>query len=117
MLPLAAVNQLYKEKTATVQFHANDFKLSKHQATQTIDAACSNLKYDIKVPPRPDPYEATIYADGPCGDIGVSKLAVYIHVIPCACAPGFEIDSDNDSCKCKCDEQLLDYIILKQIQL
>ena len=109
-LSLAAVDQVANIVTATIQSRVEHFNLSKNQATQTIDAACSNLKYQIMASPRPVPYKAMIYADGPCGDKGISKLTVSIDVIHCTCAPGFEIDDNNDECKCKCDEELLDYI-------
>ena len=113
LLQLAAVDQVYNEKTATIlfEFHnESDVKLSENEATQTISAGCTSLEYHINAVPRALPYEAKVYADGPCGHIGISKLTVSIHVFPCTCVPGFEVDDNNNACKCKCDEQLFEYI-------
>ena len=110
LLSLAAVDQVEHEVTATIHSCVEHFNLSKNQATQTIDAACSSLEYYIAASPRPVPYQATIYADGPCGDKGISKLTVNITVVPCTCALGLVVDDSKKECKCKCDEQLIDYI-------
>ena len=113
VLQLAAVDQVYNEKTAIIlfEFHnESDVKLSENEATQTISAGCTSLEYHINTVPRALPYKAKVYADGPCGYIGISKLTVNVHVVPCTCVPGFEVDDNNNACKCKCDEQLFEYI-------
>ena len=111
LLSLAAVDQVNNLAKATIKSRIQDLNfLSENQATQTIGAACSSLKYYIKAYPRAIPYETTVYADGPCSDKGISKLTVNINVVPCTCAPGFEVDVDNEVCKCNCDRRLLDYI-------
>ena len=112
LLPLAAVDQVNGMVTATI--HTKGFELSESQATQTVGAACSNLSYHIMVPPRVDAYDVTIYADGPCDDIGISKLTINIKVVNCTCVPGFEVDDNNKECKCNCDRQLLEYNYVKE---
>ena len=117
ILQLAAIDQVNHTISATIQTLGNNFTLMENQmqAAQVINASCSNVSYHITAPPRQIPYEATIYADGPCDDIGVSKLTVNISVVPCTCAPGFKVDdNDKQTCKCKCDQQLLDYGYIKE---
>ena len=110
LLELAAIDQVNHIVIATILSHIDGYKLSANQATQTIGAACSNISYHITAPPRENPYKATIYADGPCGDKGISKLTVDIRVVQCKCAIGLVTDDNDDKeCKCKCDQQLLTY--------
>ena len=112
LISLAAVDQVANVVTATIQSRAKHFSLSKNQSTRIIDAACSSLEYHITASPRQVPCKATIiiYADGPCGDKGISRLTVNVDVVHCTCAVGLVVVDSNEACKCKCDEQLLDYI-------
>ena len=114
ILQLAAIDQMNHMVTAKIWTLVNDFKIAEEQATQVINASCSNVSYHItSTSPliRAVPYVATIYADGPCNDKGISKLTINIDIVPCTCAPGFEIDGteNNKKCKCNCDQQLLEY--------
>ncbi len=109
---LAAIDQANHMILATIKSRIYGYRLPVSQATQTIDAACSNVSYHITASPRENPYEATIYADGPCGDEDISSVTVNITVLQCKCAIGlvYSIDSNNDQgCKCTCDQQLLNY--------
>ena len=115
MLELVAIDQVNHEIIATIQSDVTNYNLSVSEATQTIGATCSNISYHITAPPRRGPYEAKIYAEGPCSDKGISKLTVNINVIDCKCAIGLVTDNNNDrECKCKCDQQLLDYGYIKE---
>jgi predicted outer membrane repeat protein len=116
ILQVAAVDQANHKVTATV-FQT---LIMENQAThvQVINASCSNISFHIKVPPKSVPYKTTIYADGPCGDKGISNLTVNVEVVPCTCAPGFTVDTkNNNECKCDCDQQLLEYGYVKGCDL
>ena len=123
ILQVAAVDQANNIVKATVFQTLNklDYDVlsnTENQVTQVINASCSNISFHIKVPPKSAPYEATIYAAGPCGDKDGSKLSVNIDVVLCTCAPGFTVDNENnDKCKCDCDEQLLEYGYVKGCDL
>ena len=110
VLQLVAVDQVQNPVSTTIKTNVEGFKLSTDQASQPIDTACSELKYHITAPPRADPYDATIFADGPCKDIGISKLVINIRVVPCTCPPGFQVDVGNKTCACTCDQSLLHFI-------
>ena len=113
LLELAAIDQVNHMVTAIIRAKGLN-KLPRSQTIQTVDANCSNLSYHIMAPPRTDAYDVTIYADGPCDDIGISKLTLNIKVVNCTCVPGFEVDDNNKECKCNCDRQLLEYNYVKE---
>ena len=112
LLELVAIDQVHHKVIAEIQSRIDDYELPVSQATQTIGAVCSNISYHITAPPREAPYQATVYADGPCSDKGISKLTVNVKVLQCKCAIGLVYLTDNNSgkeCKCQCDPQLLNY--------
>ena len=112
LLELVAIDQVNHKVIATIKSRIDDYELPVSQATQTIGAVCSNISYHITAHPREAPYQATVYADGPCSDKGISKLAVNVKVLQCKCAIGLVYLTDNNSgkeCRCQCDPQLLNY--------
>ena len=112
LLEIVSIDQVNHKIIATIKSRIDDCELPVSQATQTIGAICSNVSYHITAPPREAPYQATVYADGPCSDKGISKLTVNVKVLQCKCAIGLVYLTDNNSgkeCKCQCDPQLLNY--------
>ena len=105
-ISVAAVDQVNQTVTATIQSRFEDLTLSRSQTVHKIDANCSDIEYLVSFPDvsKPEVYELTIYAEGPCNNTGISNFNVTIHVPDCSCTNGF-MQERNTRCVCICDQQ------------
>ena len=72
-------------------------ELGENERIQTLPAKCSNLTYRFYSPN--DNERLVIYSDdGPCRELGISKLVIPVHFLPCPL--GFELSISNASCIC-----------------
>ena len=72
-------------------------ELGDNERIQTLSAKCSNLSYRFYSPN--DNEKLVLYSDdGPCRELGISKLVIPVHFLPCPL--GFELSISNTSCIC-----------------
>lgn len=109
-ISVAAVDQVYYPITATVSSSFKGLSLSESQTLHKVGANCSDLNYHVTFPQAPKEYQLILYADGPCGDTGISKLIVDIYVDSCSCPHGFMRINGNPACVCGCDSTLAMHI-------
>ena len=77
--------------------------LGEGQLTQYVSNACGKVYYEVSS--ANDSEELTLYAEGPCKDLGISKKKVFISFLPCLCPIGFKEDAEkNTRCECVCDD-------------
>ena len=107
-----AYDQVHHAVNASIQTSLNSSAggLGEGQEIQTIDKACTELKYNLFIP---DNYEELIFSTvrAPCNNIsGISERSIMIEII-CSCGIGFQVLSNNDetSCECVCDRVLQSY--------
>ena len=109
---LTAVDQVNHTVKATIHSHlsATTSRLGKGQRVQVVTSTCTNLTF--KAYSKKDKEKLTLYAEGPCKYIGISKSYIEIDFIPCNCPIGFQTNSDleTDTCDCICDSSLYPYI-------
>ena len=105
---IAAVDQIEKPQSSTViasfssQGKAGRFK--EGQTKQEVINGCTELEYNVY---SEDPSaQIELYADGPCGNKGISKRALTINFLPCDCPIGFQQSQSNIECICVCDKRL-----------
>ena len=85
--------------------------LGKGQMIQVTNDHCTELVFNVY---SPNPYEElTLYAEGPCKNVGKSQSRISIIFLNCTCPVGFQPkDSEgNSNCECVCDSKLSPYII------
>ena len=105
-IQLVAVDQVEHPVTATVVLSSDDsLELPESQRVQGIDATCSNVTYRVIFPNVSTQYTLSVYALGPCDNIGISSLNVSVHVQDCLCGIGFMQDFNSTRCSCVCDTQ------------
>ena len=87
-------------------------RLKAGQHVQRVNSSCTNLTYQVYSPMDND--MLNLYANGPCGDKGISKLTLEISLLPCTCPVGFQPsnkkDINNATCECDCDPRLYPFI-------
>ena len=104
-ISLAAVDQVNRSVSATIQSQFVNLTVPESQSVQKVSANCTDLEYQISFPSVQAKYELIAYAWGPCGNQSISKINVTITVHSCTCANGF-IQADNTTkCTCICDNR------------
>ena len=105
---IAAVDQLENLQSSTViasfssQGRAGRFK--EGQTKQDVRNVCTELEYNVYTE---DPSaQIELYADGPCGNMGISKRELIITFLPCDCPIGFQPSQSKIECICECDKRL-----------
>ena len=80
------------------------------QTIQTTKSGCTNLTFNAYSPFESE--ELTLYAEGPCKNIGISQFNLYITFLNCTCPIGFQqrLTEANNNCECECDSILHPYI-------
>ena len=104
--PVAAVDQVRHPVSATIisSILGSGLALAENQTMRRIGGECSDLNYQVNIPAENQhDFNLTIYADGPCGDQGISKLSVLITIKSCECGPGFMPETNTIQCACTCD--------------
>ena len=110
-IQLIAYDQVHHAVNANIQCFLNSSAggLGEGQQIQTINKACTELKYDLFIPNN---YERLTFsaARGPCNNIlGISERIVMIEIV-CSCPIGFQISNNNEtSCDCVCHQVLQSY--------
>ena len=106
--PIAAVDQVGHPLSATVMsaFSKLDI-LPANQSIQGVGTSCSNLTYQVTLPSTSKNYQLILHAEGPCGDIGISKFVIDVHILECSCARGFIRNKFDSRCNCICDKDQL----------
>ena len=110
-LKVAAIDQVNKTVSAVIHSSLASQRgyLGDRQQAQRINAACADLKFSIFTPVESED-QLSLYAEGPCTNLGISSLKVKIEFISCQCSIGFEpILKKKDRCVCGCHH------ILKEI--
>ena len=105
-IDLVAVDQLEHPVSATIRSYLSSGKsglLGEGQLTQYIANTCSQIEFEVSSINESE--ELTLYAEGPCKDIGVSKKIIEITFLSCKCPIGFKENKDiNTRCDCICDD-------------
>ena len=98
---IAAVDQVGAPVSANILTYLSSTQ-GKGGNIQVADG-CTSLSYTIF--PLGDSETLNLYADGPCRDAELSRLAVTLHFSPCTCPVGFQFNTTNNetSCECICD--------------
>ena len=80
------------------------------QTIQITKNGCTNLNFNAYSPFESE--ELTLYAKGPCKNIGMSQFNLYITFLNCTCPIGFQqrFTEANNKCECECDSNLHPYI-------
>ena len=106
---LVAVDQVGNPLNVTV---INSFssttrngRLREGQVEQQVGNQCKELTYNVYS--EDNSAQLQIYADGPCGDIGVSRKTLNLTFLPCKCPVGFEPSPSKIDCICDCDYSLM----------
>ena len=105
---IAAVDQIENPQSSTViasfssQGRAGRFK--EGQTKQDVRNSCTELEYNVYTE---DPSaQIELYADGPCGNKGISKKELIVTFLPCDCPIGFQPSQSKIECICECDKRL-----------
>ena len=110
-LQLAALDQANHVVNSTIHtlLKTAAANLGLNQLSQPVSSTCTELSYNVFSPL--DYEELSLYADGPCGSVGISKQTVQINIIPCSCPIGFQIaTASTHECVCGCDSVLAAYV-------
>ena len=110
-ISVTAVNQVNKTVNATIHFSLTSSfsRLGDGQSSQRVESKCTDL--EISMYSRNNHEELTLYAEGPCSDIGISRKKLAIIFKPCTCQIGFEPSfRDETKCDCICDSRLSPHI-------
>ena len=115
-LRVAAVDQVSRKVKARI--HASLLSqrgyLGDHQQVQNIKDTCTDLHFTIFSPLEDDDI-LSLYAEGPCNDLGISPLKIGIEFIPCQCPLGFQPQSEiKERCVCGCHRVLENMKFIKQ---
>ena len=102
---VAAVDQVSNTLDALILINSNQrHSLGIGQGAQTIHKGCSNLSLQVLSPNNEIKF--TIYAKGPCNDVGISKVVLNVKFKSCNCPIGFQPQKSPEDCMCDCDPQI-----------
>ena len=108
-ITLVAVNQVTKPVHAMIssKILSTEGYLDGTQFERKISNICTNLTFNVY---SPNSYSDSliIFAEGPCGDKGMSRSMVNITFKDCKCPLGFERSKQNanSNCECTCHHKL-----------
>lgn len=101
---IVPVDQVEHHVSAAVRLYLSSETagLGEGQLTQYVSNACSEISFEVSS--GNDSEEVTLYTEGPCKDLGISKKKVLVSFLPCLCPIGFKEDAEkNTRCECICD--------------
>ena len=106
---LVAVDQVGNPRNATVissfsSVNGNSY-LKANQTKQQVGSQCTELEYNVYS--HDSSAKLHIYADGPCGFIGVSSKTLDVIFRPCTCPVGTHPAPSDSDCICECDQNIL----------
>ena len=109
-IQVVALDQVNNTVSSTINAYSSGASgIGEGQHNQTAHSTCTDLIYRVysKYPSE----TLTLYADGPCKDIGISSLSVHVKFKPCVCPVGFTVSLESPSiCRCVCDYLLRPYL-------
>ena len=103
-LKVAAIDQVNRKVSAVIlsSLASQRGYLGDRQQAQRINAVCTDLNFSIFTPVEGDD-QLSLYAEGPCTNLGISPLKVRIELISCQCSIGFEpVLKIKHRCDCGC---------------
>ena len=107
-LMVTAVDQVHNQVTGTIiaafSNNVNTGHFNEGQTKRSINNSCTELEYNV-YSDRPEVL-IDLYADGPCGDEGLSKRTLSVTFLPCTCPIGFQPSEANQNCTCSCDTEI-----------
>ena len=107
-LMVTAVDQVLNQVTGTIisafSNNTNTGHFNEGQTKRSINNSCTELEYNV-YSDRPEVL-IDLYADGPCGDEGLSKRTLSVTFLPCTCPIGFQSSEANQNCTCSCDAEI-----------
>ena len=107
-LMVTAVDQVHNQVTGTIisafSNNTNTGHFKEDQTKKPINNSCTELEYNV-YSDRPEVL-IDLYADGPCGDEGLSKRTLSVTFLPCTCPIGFQPSETNQICTCSCDAEI-----------
>ena len=108
---LVAVDQVGHSIEANISsLVSQDGDLGEGQAVRKTSKQCQNFTFSVKSS-RPYNEELTIYAEGPCYSLGMSKSVVKVIFKDCMCPRGFEpADNTTRKCSCVCAKEIESYV-------
>ncbi len=109
---LVAVDHISHPTEANIRsFVSKDGDLGERQTAMTSNQQCMNFTFSVRSSRVYE--ELTIYPEGPCYWLGVSKSTVNVTFKKCMCPIGFEPEDDNiiaRECICVCAKELESYV-------
>ena len=109
---ITAVDQVQRPVRAKiyVEHQSTDIRLGIGQQAKDIENRCSDLTLTVYAPnDYAIPTNLTIYADGPCGQKGISHRILLVNILPCQCPIGFQPLNKSEGCSCDCSSQFTHY--------
>ncbi len=101
---VTAVDQIQTQMVATVlaafSLNSSIGRFKEKQVKRGISNKCTELLYNV-YSDKPT-IQIDLYADGPCGNRGISKRIVNVTFLPCDCPIGFQPSKSAIECICEC---------------
>ena len=108
-ITVSAIDQVENPVSATVHSsvvtESGVGRLKEGQAIQRVGSHCTELEYSVFS--QDSSAQVELYADGPCGSLGISKQTFNVSFQPCTCPVGFQQSQSLIECECVCDQRLL----------
>ena len=115
VLNVAAVDHVNHMMNATIFDYVTDNQasLGEEQKIQSVGGGCSDIVFSVVS--SKETTTLVVYAEGPCKDLGISPLRLFIKFNPCSCPLGFEENKAiKHKCICICHHKLKQ--VLKSIE-
>ena len=115
-LYVVAIDQMNHTTNATIHSYlSSNGTIIEGQRKHAIGNTCTELSFTVYSLANEE--TLTLFADGPCKDLGISPLKVAIHLSPCDCPAGFELNKKYvRECKCVCHTKLLSVPFMKEMK-
>ena len=111
-ISIVAVDQTQTPLTATVMssllIRDGIGRLKEGQQSQVVSNHCTELTFNAYS--SNDSATLQLYAEGPCGNLGISLQEVNITFLPCVSPVGFQRTALPNDCTFECDHRLQSYI-------
>ena len=104
---VAAIDQVSHTVDASIYITSTKnymYHLGIGQSVQTTRNGCTN--FELKVSSLNDSVKLILYPEGPCNDIGISKIVLHVNFQPCTCPIGFQQRKIQEDCVCDCDQKI-----------
>ena len=116
---VTAVDHIQTQMAATVlaafSLNSSIGRFKEKQVKRGISNKCTKLLYNV-YSDKPT-IQIDLYADGPCGNRGISKRIVNVTFLPCDCPIGFQPSKSATECICECVTELSTVAICSEDKL